>query len=57
VVTFVPRGDGEGLLRLAAAAGIRVRVTVYPFEHADRALADLAADRVEGAAVLFPVPG
>jgi len=31
-----------------------VAVTEYPLAEADRALADLAADRVTGAAVLVP---
>jgi alcohol dehydrogenase, propanol-preferring len=31
-----------------------VTVTPYPLDEADRALADLAADRVAGAAVLLP---
>jgi propanol-preferring alcohol dehydrogenase len=35
-----------------AARPLQVRVTPYPFEGADEALADLAADRVSGAAVL-----
>jgi alcohol dehydrogenase, propanol-preferring len=51
-VTANTRADGEAFLRLAADTGIRVQTTVYPFEHADRALVDLAADRVDGAAVL-----
>jgi propanol-preferring alcohol dehydrogenase len=51
-VTANTRRDGEAFLREAAAAGVRVHTTPYPFEQADRALADLAHDRVEGAAVL-----
>ena len=33
---------------------LRVVVTPYPLDRADQALADLAADRVTGAAVLIP---
>jgi propanol-preferring alcohol dehydrogenase len=51
-VTANTRADGEAFLRVAAAAGIRVQTTPYPLDQADRALADLAHDRVDGAAVL-----
>ena len=46
------RDDGEELLAIAARTPLRVEVTEYPLEEADRALVDLAADRVTGAAVL-----
>ncbi|HXV91706.1 MAG TPA: zinc-dependent alcohol dehydrogenase family protein [Pseudonocardia sp.] len=51
-VTANTRADGEEFLRLAAALRIRPTVSPRPLGHADRALADLAADRVTGAAVL-----
>lgn len=51
-VTSNTRGDAEEFLRLASRLRLRVSVTPYPLEAADRALADLAADRVTGAAVL-----
>jgi propanol-preferring alcohol dehydrogenase len=51
-VTSNTRADGEALLRLAPRLGVRATVTGYPLSAADRALADLAADRVRGAAVL-----
>jgi propanol-preferring alcohol dehydrogenase len=51
-VTANTRRDGEELLRLAAAIPIKPAVTLYPFEEADQALADLAHDRVTGVAVL-----
>ena len=51
-VTSNTRRDGEELLRLAALHGLRPRVTTYPFSDADRALDDLSAGRVTGAAVL-----
>jgi propanol-preferring alcohol dehydrogenase len=53
-VTANTRADGENFLRLAAALGVRPRVTPRPLAAADEVLADLAADRVEGAAVLVP---
>jgi len=51
-VTANTRGDAEEFLRLAQQLRLQVTVTPYPFAEADRALADLAADRVNGAAVL-----
>lgn len=55
-VTANTRRDGEELLRLAAATGVRARVTTYPFADADIALDDLATGALTGAAVLL-VPG
>jgi propanol-preferring alcohol dehydrogenase len=51
-VTANTRRDGEEFLEIAAAIPIRPETTPYPFDEADRALSDLAADRVNGAAVL-----
>ncbi len=51
-VTANTRNDGEELLRLAPRLGVAPAAVVYPFDGADRALADLAADRVTGVAVL-----
>jgi alcohol dehydrogenase, propanol-preferring len=51
-VTANTRADGEEFLRLAAALRVRPRVSPRPLAEADRALADLAADRITGAAVL-----
>jgi propanol-preferring alcohol dehydrogenase len=48
------RADGEEFLRLAAALAVRPVVTTMPLDRADAALADLAADRQTGAAVLVP---
>ncbi|MFB7914276.1 zinc-dependent alcohol dehydrogenase family protein [Streptomyces sp. NPDC056061] len=53
-VTSNTREDGREFLALARRVGIRVTVSPYPLSGADRALADLAADRVHGAAVLVP---
>jgi propanol-preferring alcohol dehydrogenase len=51
-VTSNTRGDAEEFLRLAERLRLRVETTPYAFDQADQALADLAADRVNGAAVL-----
>jgi alcohol dehydrogenase, propanol-preferring len=51
-VTANTRGDAEEFLRLAERLRLRVSVTSYPLEAADHALADLAADKFTGAAVL-----
>ncbi|HEY3014615.1 MAG TPA: zinc-dependent alcohol dehydrogenase family protein [Nocardioides sp.] len=51
-VTANTRMDGEELLRLAVAVGVRAHVTAYPFDGADRALDDLARGALTGAAVL-----
>lgn len=53
-VTANTRADGEEFLRLAGRLGIAVTTTPYDLADADRALADLAGDRVSGAAVLVP---
>jgi propanol-preferring alcohol dehydrogenase len=55
-VTANTRADGDEFLTLADRLRLRVAVTRYPLGQADRALADLAADRVNGAAVLVPGP-
>lgn len=51
-VTANTRADGAELLRLAAHLPLDIRVTAYAFESVDRALADLAADRMTGSAVV-----
>lgn len=51
-VTANTRQDGEELLATAARIGIRVETMPYALADADRALRDLAHDRVTGAAVL-----
>lgn len=53
-VTSNTRQDGREFLALAERIGIKVTVSPYPMSRADQALADLAADRVNGAAVLVP---
>jgi propanol-preferring alcohol dehydrogenase len=53
-VTANTRADGEEFLRLAARLHLTVTTTPSPLDAADQALADLAADRLTGAAVLRP---
>ena len=51
-VTANTRLDGEEFLSLASGIPIQVTTTPYDLEQADKALMDLAHDRVQGAAVL-----
>jgi propanol-preferring alcohol dehydrogenase len=55
-VTANTRVDGEQFLTLAARHRLRATTVVYPWQQADRALADLAAGRYSGAAVLHVDP-
>ncbi|MGY3567250.1 zinc-dependent alcohol dehydrogenase family protein [Sinomonas sp. RB5] len=55
-VTANTRADGEEFFRLAAEIPVRATTVPYAFEDADRALADLAGDRITGAAVLEVTP-
>ena len=52
-VTANTRLDGRDFLALAGRHHLDVTTSEYPLAEADRALADLAADRVNGAAVLL----
>jgi propanol-preferring alcohol dehydrogenase len=53
-VANLTRRDGEELLALAPAAGVRTEVTTYPLASAGEALDALRGGRVRGAAVLLP---
>jgi len=53
-VTANTRQDGRDFLAFAGEHRLQVTVTRYPLEAADRALADLAHGRFNGAAVLIP---
>ena len=55
-VANLTREDAKEFLALAASLPIDVRVQPYPLADANRALADLRAGRVNGAAVLVPSP-
>ena len=52
-VTANTRADGEEFLALAGRLQLQVTTSRYDLDTADRALDDLAADRVTGAAVLL----
>ncbi len=51
-VTANTRADGEEFFRIAAEIPLRPTTVMYPFAAADKALQDLAEDRITGAAVL-----
>lgn len=53
-VANLTRQDAHDYLPLAASAGVRPHVTIYPLREANTALADLRAGRFAGAAVLTP---
>jgi propanol-preferring alcohol dehydrogenase len=53
-VTSNTRADARAFLGVAAEHQLEVTTTPYPLEEAGQALADLAADRITGAAVLVP---
>ncbi|SRR5579875_295352 len=52
-VTANTRADGEELLRLAPRLGVRATTTPFSLRNADKALSELAHDRLVGAAVLL----
>jgi propanol-preferring alcohol dehydrogenase len=52
-VTANTRRDGEEFLALATRLDLTIETTPYPMSKANQALADLAHDRVNGAAVLL----
>jgi alcohol dehydrogenase, propanol-preferring len=56
-IANLTRADGEAFLALAGAAPIAIRARSYPLEDANRALDDLRAGRIEGAAVIVPISG
>ncbi|QUQ64071.1 zinc-binding alcohol dehydrogenase family protein [Kutzneria sp. CA-103260] len=53
-VTANTRADGADFMAFAGRHRLRVTTTPYSLDQADRALSDLAGDRVNGAAVLVP---
>lgn len=55
-VAHVTRRDARDFLRLAADVPVRAAIDVYPFADANRALRDLKAGAVRGAAVLAVAP-
>jgi propanol-preferring alcohol dehydrogenase len=55
-VTANTRRDGEEFLAIADRIGLKPTTTPYPLSAVDQALADLAADRINGAAVIRVTP-
>ena len=55
-VTANTRADGNEFMELAARIPVSLTTTAYPFDAADKALEDLAADRITGSAVLRVQP-
>ncbi|MFW8595484.1 zinc-dependent alcohol dehydrogenase family protein [Cribrihabitans neustonicus] len=53
-VANLTRADGAAFFPLAQAAGVRAETVPYPLDEANRALADLRAGSLQGAAVLLP---
>jgi propanol-preferring alcohol dehydrogenase len=53
-VANLTRADGVEFMRLAATLPLRIEVTPYALGDAQRALDDLRAGRLQGAAVLQP---
>jgi propanol-preferring alcohol dehydrogenase len=53
-VANLTRRDAEEFLALAPRVPVRTHLTTYPLDDAGRALEDLRAGRLEGAAVLVP---
>jgi len=53
-VANLTRQDGLDFLRQVPQMGIVTKITSYPLQQANEALADLRAGRFEGAAVLIP---
>jgi propanol-preferring alcohol dehydrogenase len=53
-VANLTRKDAEEFLALAADVPLRTHIQVYPLADANRALDDLRAGRLSGAAVLVP---
>jgi propanol-preferring alcohol dehydrogenase len=56
-VANLTRQDGLDFLALAPKIPVRTQVTLYPLLDANRALSDLRAGRLQGAAVLVPGEG
>jgi len=53
-VTNMTREDARDFLKLASEIGIRPKVTTFPLEEANQALAAIKADAIDGAAVIVP---
>ena len=53
-VTNMTRDDARDFLALAAEIGIRPKVTSFSLQEANRALAAIKQDAIDGAAVIVP---
>ncbi|MGH7329397.1 MAG: alcohol dehydrogenase, partial [Polyangiaceae bacterium] len=53
-VANMTRDDARDFLELAAKIHLEPKATAYPLDHANEALAALAADEISGAAVIVP---
>ncbi|MGA8026259.1 MAG: zinc-dependent alcohol dehydrogenase family protein [Bryobacteraceae bacterium] len=53
-VANMTRADARDFLQIASAIGIRPKVTSFPLDHANEALAAIKSDSVDGAAVIIP---
>jgi len=51
-VTNMTREDAKDFLRLAGEINLRPRVTAFPLDHANQALAAVKSDQIDGAAVI-----
>ena len=53
-VTNMTRSDARDFLRIAAEIGLRPKVTPFPLDQANDALAAVKSDSIDGAAVIIP---
>jgi alcohol dehydrogenase, propanol-preferring len=53
-VTNMTRADARDFLRIAAEIGIQPKVTIFPLDRANEALAAVKSDSLNGAAVIVP---
>ena len=54
-VANMTRSDARDFLQIAAAINLRPKITVFPLDQANEALAAVKSDSVDGAAVIKPV--
>ncbi len=53
-VANMTRSDARDFLQIAAEIGLRPKVTVFPLDQANQALAAVKSDAIDGAAVIVP---
>jgi alcohol dehydrogenase, propanol-preferring len=53
-VANMTRSDARDFLQIASEIGLRPKVTTFPLDHANEALAAIEADAIDGAAVIVP---